>query len=243
MNSEISKDINAHVAAAPGTSAEPPSCPDTRLPLPTLRLASTECPDRAALEQRIADTFACQYGARIEHFLPLLLSLDLDGRPGSIAGFRFAARSALFLEQYLDVPVEQAIARRFREPIDRGQVVEIGNLVALLPGAGSILFAVLPRLLDAAGVRWVACTATPRVRTMLRKLGFPSQTICDADPAALGDGGESWGSYYESRPTVIAGDVRAAAKLARRNRDALRLEQILFEALMQAAGRLREARG
>ena len=171
-----------------------------------------------------------------------MLSLDLDDQPGAIAGLRFAGRSALFLELYLDRPVEQAVARRFLEPVDRGQVVEIGNLVSMLPGAAAMLFSLLPGLLEAAGVRWVTCTATPQVRAMLAKLGFPSTTICEADPAAVGDSVESWGSYYESRPLVIAGDVRLAAKLAARNPDARRLRCLLEAPIANAATALRHAR-
>jgi hypothetical protein len=168
--------------------------------------------------------------------------MDLDDQPGAIAGLRFAGCSALFLEHYLDRPVEQAVARRFHEPVDREQIVEIGNLVSMLPGAASMLFAVLPGLLDAAGVRWVVCTATPRVHGMLEGMGFPSKTICAADPSVLGDGVESWGSYYESRPRVIAGDVKVAARLARGNADARRLMKALAGPLEDASAVLYNAR-
>lgn len=194
---------------------------------PALRLALAGSADRVLLEGHIADRFARQYGARVDHFLPMLLCLDLAGRPGAVAGLRPASRSALFLETYLDVPVEQAVSRCFRQPVDRAQVIEIGNLVSLLPGAATMLFSVLPLLLEDAGVRWVTCTATPQVRAMLGKLGFESRAICVADPATLGEQAGAWGSYYASRPVVIAGDVRMAARRARRSHQAVRVQRLI----------------
>lgn len=209
---------------------------------PALRLAGEGAAGRADLERAVANEFSRQYGARIEHFLPLLLSLDLTGVPGAIAGLRCAGNSRLFLEQYLDVPVEQAVSRCFRQPVDRCQVIEIGNLVSTAPGAGSMLFTALPLLLELAGIRWVACTATPQVRAMLTKLGFPIRTICEAQPEVLGADADTWGSYYDARPTVIAGDVREAARLVRRDRDAVRLYRELRDELWLLASLLRSAR-
>ena len=211
--------------------------------LPQLCLALPDAPDRNLLERVIAEKFAHQYNARIEHFLPLLLNVDVAGHPGAVAGLRCASKAPLFLEQYLDVPVEQAIARCFHEPVDRSQIVEIGNLVSVMPGAASMLFAVLPQLLENAGFRWASFTATPQVRSMLGKLGFPTETICVADPGVLGDAVSSWGTYYDARPAVIAGDVRTAAKTARENPEAGFLQRSLERPLARLAAELRALRG
>ena len=139
-------------------------------------------------------------------------------------------------------PTTRAVSRCFRQPVDRYQVVEIGNLVSTAPGAGTMLFTALPLLLDIAGIRWVACTATPRVRAMLTSLGFPIRTIREAQPEVLGAAADTWGSYYDARPPVIAGDVREAARLVRRDRDARRLHRELRHELWHLASRLRSAR-
>jgi hypothetical protein len=210
---------------------------------PGLRLEREGSPGRILLERRVADRFARQHQARIEHFLPLLLSLDLAGQSGAIAGLRCAGRARLFLEYYLECGVEQAISRIFREPVGRDQILEIGNLVSLVPGAAPMLFAILPSLLDDAGVRWVACTATPQVRSMLQKLGFSTRTLATADPKYLGAGAAAWGTYYESRPTVIAGDVRLAVQQASRQPGARRLRRLLREELAGLADVIRAERG
>lgn len=185
---------------------------------PAISVATPDAPGRKALEACIADKFATQYGARIETFLPYLVSLSVAGEMGAVAGLRPARSASLFLEQYLDVPVEQAISRAHMTPVDRDQVVEIGNLVSVAPGAASLLFGLLPGVLARSGLRWVVCTATPQVRAMLDRLGFPSRTICNADPEVLGEKRGDWGTYYDSRPQVIVGDVLKATERAASNR-------------------------
>lgn len=181
--------------------------------LPALQLESGDSPERRTIEDLVAERFAKQFDARIHQFLPLLLGLRTGGRYAAVAGLRPGANNELFLEQYLDRLAEQEISRLFRTPVDRGQIVEIGNLVATEAGAGYLMFACLAPLLQTAGFRWVICTATSQVEKMLQKMGFDPIRIREADPARLVEGAADWGSYYASRPHVIAGDVRRAGEM------------------------------
>jgi hypothetical protein len=197
---------------------------------------------RQRLEACIARKFDGQYGAKIQHFLPYLLSLNDSTQLDAVVGIRLAGESQLFLEKYMDTRIEQAISSVVRAPVDRGQVVEIGNLAAAAPGTASQLFAVLAIVLDRAGVRWVACTATPQVQVMLDKLNFPAHTLCPAEAAALGEDAQEWGVYYDSLPNVTFGDARVAAEVARANPEVRALERWLAEPIRQAATALRAAR-
>jgi hypothetical protein len=197
---------------------------------------------RQALETSIAHRFEQQYKARIQHFLPYLLSLKEAGELDAVVGIRLASGAELFLERYLDAPVEQAISHVVRGPIDRGQVVEIGNLAAAVPGTASLLFAVLAIVLDRAGVRWVTCTATPQVKGMLDRLQFPTHTICNAEAAAMGDQAVEWGEYYASRPQVIVGDTRVAATVVMENPLVANLVRDLDAHINQVANTLRSGR-
>jgi hypothetical protein len=206
---------------------------------PQIRLDGPETADRQVLESCIAEKFARQYSARIEQFLPFLLSLKTSGQLGAVVGLRPAARGRLFLEQYLDRPVEQSVAGAFMTPVDRTQVVEIGNLAAVEPGTASMLFGILATVLDVAGIPWVVCTATPQVRAMLDKLRFPAIEICTADPRVLGQQLRDWGTYYASQPTVIVGDARLAAANAARNPQFRRLTDALAPVIQKVAAELR----
>jgi hypothetical protein len=184
-----------------------------------LAVVSEQAPERRQLEAAIADKFHTAYGAQLSNFLPQLMRLSVAGELGAIVGIRPASSGELFLEQYLDIPVQQAVAAQFRTPVDRDQIVEIGNLAATIPGLAYSLFAILATVLDRAGYRWVACTATPQVAAMLARMQFSSKTISGADPARLAAGCADWGKYYASRPQVIVGDTREAARTVAGNRD------------------------
>ncbi len=170
-------------------------------------------PHRQMLEQSISERFRASYDARLEAFLPYLLSLSRDNQINAVLGIRLASEERLFLEQYLDLPVEQCVSGAYRSPIDRSDIVEIGNLAASVANATPALFAVLVSALDAAGYRWLVCTATAQVEVMLEKLSFSTQTLGQADPSRLLSGRSQWGSYYDSHPTVVVGDVAVAAQI------------------------------
>lgn len=227
----------------PATTQRPPLAGLRRPAVPrqdvSIALVSEQNAARAELEAGISRKFETEYSAHLQSFLPHLLSLRSGGELGAVLGIRTAAESPLFLEQYLDAPVEQAVARAFRTPIDRDQIVEIGNLAGNVPGLAYLLFGILARVLSTAGYRWVACTATPQVEAMLARLRFSSQTICAADPSKLADGAADWGNYYASQPRVIVGDAASAAARVSANREMTALMQPFHEAILEMAERLR----
>ena len=197
---------------------------------------------RQKLETCIASKFDQQYHAEISHFLPYLLSLSESDQLDAVVGIALAGKSELFLERYLDAPVEQAISRVLQTPVDRGQVVEIGNLAAAVPGTASLLFGVLATVLHRAGVRWVVCTATPQIRAMLKSLQFPAHTICNAEATAMGEQAGEWGDYYASRPQVIVGDTRLAAEAVASSRVVTVLSRKLAGSINNVAAALKTAR-
>jgi len=187
----------------PAMRAAPARAPQARLePLHRTH------PQRRAFEDFIAARFARAYGARLTHFLPHLLGVkDGLGRWQAAAGYAAAGAQPLFLEQYLDQPVEQALAAAIGAPIARGSVVEVGNLAANNAGMARALIPQLARHLHRMGYRWVAFTATRALRNSFHRLGLKPVPIAAADPARLADGGAHWGSYYDQDPVVVAGKI------------------------------------
>lgn len=182
-----------------------------------LRLDEACSDERCTLEAQIAERFANQYSARLSHFLPLLLSLRQNEYLTTVVGLRPAGREDLYLERYLDSPVEQAVSRVAQVPVERDALVEIGNLVSVKRGASYLLFAVLATTLHRAGFQWVVCTATRQIQAMLGDMGFRSMRICKADVARVQDMASDWGSYYDAQPEVITGNLQDAADLMAAN--------------------------
>jgi hypothetical protein len=180
----------------------------TRAPQARLEPLHRTHPQRRAFEDFIAARFARAYGARLTHFLPHLIGVkDGLGRWQAAAGYAAAGAQPLFLEQYLDQPVEQALAAALGAPIARGSVVEVGNLAANNAGMARALIPQLARHLHRMGYRWVAFTATRALRNSFHRLGLKPVPIAAADPARLADGGAHWGSYYDQDPVVVAGKI------------------------------------
>lgn len=179
-----------------------------------IKLATSDCnaADRSEIEQFVHDVFAKTYGADVQHFMPNLVSLrDEDGDIVAAFGLRKADESALFLEQYLDAPIETVFSGRFNRNITRAQITEIGNLAVSNPrNAGVLIANVIQYSLD-MGIEWGVATAHHSLQNGLVKGGRDVYALQAADPARL-DPAEfaSWGSYYHNLPQVVA--IRGVAQ-------------------------------
>jgi hypothetical protein len=167
-------------------------------------------PDREQVEHYIHDRFARAYEAQVGHFMPVLLALRHHHTVVGALGLRPAAEGPLFLEQYLDQPVEQSLAAALRQPVPRDGIIEIGNLAADHHGASLMLFFTLGSLMRAAGYRWLVFSATPQVAAMMTKLNLATRHLAPADPARLGHEAAEWGRYYQTCPQVLVGDMDSA---------------------------------
>jgi thermostable hemolysin len=171
----------------------------------TLATYELEHPQRRRLERFIQHAFARHHGASVHAFMPTLVALEGQrGRVCGVVGFRHATMESLFLERYLDRPVELALAERVGHSIARKQIVEVGNLASLSCRAACHLVAALPRILIADGNEWIVFTATAAVRGMLARFQAPVIELARATRDRLDDGDE-WGRYYENDPRVLAG--------------------------------------
>lgn len=163
---------------------------------------------RRSTEQFIGEVYRQHYGARIDQWMPALVSLDDDGIVHAAAGYR-AATDPLFLECYLGQPVEAAIAAVAGRPVARGSIVEVGHFASMLPGQGRRLMSHLGRHLADQGFQWVVSTATRELRVIFERLRIRPQVLAAADPRALGDAAAQWGTYYAHAPLVLAGEIRS----------------------------------
>jgi hypothetical protein len=192
----------------------PPAVLADRAP-PRLELVHRTHPQRTSFEHFIAARFQRAYGARVAQFSPHLLGVrDALGRWQAASGYTPADGRSLFLEQYLDRPIEDSLARGLSRPIVRGGIVEVGNLAAVSAGMARTLIPLLARHLHRLGYEWVAFTATRELRNSFRRLGLSPLRLARADPVRLPDGGASWGSYYERAPLVMAGRIERGLRVS-----------------------------
>lgn len=176
--------------------------------------------ERASLEAFIAGEFRRAYGASVRHFCHTLVGRrDPCGCWSAALGFTCAAGRPLFLEQYLDEPVDLALASRTGKPVRRADVVEVGNLAACSTGAARELIGFMTHHLHGLGLTWVTFTATRALLNSFARLRLRPGELGDADPARLPGGARDWGSYYTTSPKVMFGNIGIGhAELERQSR-------------------------
>jgi hypothetical protein len=188
-------------------------------------LREADAGERPALQAFIQHCFQASHGARIEHFMPRLLGLH--NRAGDLVaafGMRSADQGPLFLENYLDAPIETMLRARFGQRIQRDNIIEVGNLSATHAGATRWLILAITLMLHEQRHRWITFTATSVVRNALLRLGLQPVELA---PAALSrlpvhEQG-NWGDYYRQAPVVMSGDMDYGFRALTGNESLMRL--------------------
>lgn len=174
-----------------------------------ISFSGPDAEDRPELERFIYNSFRLNYGAQVRHFMPLLVSLrNTKGDLIAVCGFRNAGLEKLFLETYLDEPIDAVLSSMSGKKVARDDVVEVGNFASFPPGMSRHMIPILAAYIHIIGAKWTVFTATPRIRNAWRRLGINLAQVCKADKEKLDcDYREEWGSYYDACPYVVAVNV------------------------------------
>ena len=166
------------------------------------------CNQRAELERFVAERYERAYGARLTRFLPHLLGFgdEPEGWQAAV-GFADAEAGPLFLEQYLDAPVEEVLERVLGEPVPRARIVEVGNFAATGGGTARRVVPLFASFLRRLEFEIAVFTATRELRNTFRRLGLAPLELAPADPSRLPNGTDEWGTYYAHGPVVMAGRI------------------------------------
>ncbi len=167
-------------------------------------------PEREQAIAFVSQVFQRAYGADVQHFMPTLMRVyDKHEQYKAVMGYRDAAHERLFLESYLDEPVEQSISRYLGHPVKRSEIVEVGNLAEAAPGDSRMAIIGATAYLYAAGYRWVVFTGVRRFRNAFARLGLSPKELIVADKNMLPeDVVQQWGSYYDGDPVVCFGSLQ-----------------------------------
>lgn len=140
---------------------------------------------------------------------------------GAALGFRRAGPEPLNLEIYLDLPIEQVVTAALAQPVERANIIEIGNFASTTSMAMIALWTACANDLG-AGADYAVATLTAPLRSMFARLGVPVTVLAEARPERLGDSAAAWGSYYRQAPQVCVGRIAdgqaALAHFAKRRR-------------------------
>jgi len=171
-----------------------------------VHFSEPDADDRAEIERFIGDVFYRAYGAKIKRFKPCLMSLrDRDHKLVAACGFRNAVPGPLFLETYLDQPIEAVLAEHVGFPVMRHDIVEVGNFSVIEPGMARYLITAINDHLHDTSNQWAVFTAVQSLRNTFARLHMCTLMLRDAGKGRLPpEDRAEWGSYYAQKPQVMA---------------------------------------
>lgn len=172
-------------------------------------VAGVSSVDRAEAERFVRRAFRIAYGARLGTLMPLLMILRSDaGELLAVLGLRPGDSRPLFLECYLDAPVEDRLGAAVGGHVDRTALVEVGNFAVGAAGGGRWLIMALTGYLHASDVDWAVFTCGPELQNAFSRLGVDLVDLGPADPGRLAqEERPRWGGYYAQGPRVMAASV------------------------------------
>jgi hypothetical protein len=169
----------------------------------------------AAIRSLIRDRYATAHGASPAGAYPGYLTIGSSDAPQAVLGFRLAGAEPLFLERYLDRPIEQVLTARRARPVPRGRIVELGDHASHRAGATIRLWREAAVTLVSQADIAVAVLTRP-MRAMFARLGLELIELAPARIEAMGDAARHWGRYYETDPILCAGDIVAGRTVLER---------------------------
>jgi hypothetical protein len=207
LDPAIANAVNRRPAVARRTCRR--AIPDPSPAAVKVQFADVFDPARSHLERFIRESFEAAYGAQLDRLMPTLMSVR--GPRGDLiaaCGLRDPQRCALFLEAYLDEPVEWVLECATRAPVTRRRLMEVGNLAVARPGFARFLIAALADHLHDSAREWAVFTAVPALRNAFSRLGIELITLAPARIGRIPPRERArWGSYYDQKPLVMAANV------------------------------------
>ena len=162
---------------------------------------------RHLIERRYATVHGAVQAADYPHFC--IVDSGPEMGPTAALGFRLAGEERLFLEDYLDDPIERAVSEKIGIRVNRDRIVEIGAHASGQSRATVALWARTARHLNGIADVAVAVLTGP-LRLMFGRLGIDIHDLGAADPARLPEGAADWGQYYDLQPRICAGLIAPA---------------------------------
>lgn len=163
---------------------------------------------RVSLEARIRSGFGMHFDACVEGFMPRFAHYRHTGGATGVIGIRRASDEPLFLENYLDVPVESVIAEATGTLPGRDRIAEVGQFVVDDRDIVTCFFRDLVPFLIENDFDWVCFTGTDRIRALLVRIGFHGLPIARAEETRVRRSPDRWGRYYDFDPIVILGKLQ-----------------------------------
>lgn len=156
----------------------------------------------------IRESYHQVYNASLARCMTWLLGLyDAHGVLTSACGIQEASEGPLYLEKYLDDPIESTLSARLGITVPRCSIIEVGNFAARDGASARIMYAALCQLLIQYQYAWIVFTGTKKIRNTFHRMSLKPIELMPANPQRLGAESLCWGEYYQHDPRIMAGEL------------------------------------
>jgi len=156
----------------------------------------------------VSKVFMTNFGARVvpdpDQFIAYM-GQDDDGRDEVEAciGISFVEKGPVFVERYLDAPIQDVLSAAAGQEVRREQVLQLGSVASIRNLAGAEIYRAMPLIQTCLGRSYAVMTMTNRSAALAKRLGLISHPLCEADGTRLGaEELADWGTFYDQRPSV-----------------------------------------
>lgn len=181
----------------------------------SIRIYDKNSSNYTEVKNFIETVFKKHYRAEISVGMPQLMAVigKEESKVISAVGIRSAADSELFLEQYLDQPIEKILEQIFGHKVERKEIVEIGSLASGKRDAAKFLYSTLATYLKSQDFKYGVMTGTQYLQKYFRNIGMKPRIIAEAKQERLRDQSVNWGTYYKNNPKVMVMEVKRGQKI------------------------------
>ena len=181
---------------------------------PVMRPVASDDVLRPKLEAFISSSYKQVFNAKLKNYLPnLVAATSVNDEIQAAFGYCDAGRKSLFLESYLDKPIETLLSQRLGCPIKRQKIVEVGNL-SITRNTNSVkIMRDIASHLQSFGYEWIVCTATRYLRMLFIKSGSRPIAIAQASQSKVNQDGTDWGNYYATPTEILVGNINQSLSL------------------------------
>lgn len=155
----------------------------------------------------IKNIYKAHFGAKIQIDMPRLVVCTENHNIIGAMGLRSAQNHSLYLEQYLDHPIETYLSPMMGSPVDRNTIVEIGHLCVAKHGMGKKIIGMFIQTLLECQYSWGVVSATKPLARVFDSMKIQTIELAKCDPKRLINNSNDWGNYYEFSPRVLAGNL------------------------------------
>lgn len=174
----------------------------------TVEINDKNSTSRKNVENFISKIFYKTYSAKVKVSYPTLINIADGGKVIAALGLRGAEKEKLFLENYLKNSLTSHLSKIIGNKVKRREIAEVGSLASDGSNGITPLIFACANYLKESGYKYIVFTGTNSLCNYFSLLGFNPIAICKADPAKIKNA-KCWGTYYDTNPKVIVGDLLA----------------------------------